>query len=167
MSISKPLSISYRWDQENFKKAFEKSYAHQYKHSVRRYIGWLFIAMAQFGVVAALKGGSVGLLMLSTLLIFYWYVVKKQLVYRKARKAYGNSPLKDQMIRLKVTEAGIEQEGRLIPWEALRGVVPLEDDILLYYGQEAFYIPSGAFASIEEKSALKSLAKEKGRYFDV
>ncbi|MCF6205945.1 MAG: hypothetical protein L3J47_03480 [Sulfurovum sp.] len=167
MNTSKPIALSYTWDRANFEKAFENAYTHQYKHSARRYIGWLFVAMAQFGVVAAMKGGSVGLLMLSTILIVYWYVVKKHLVYSRALKAFEHSPLKDRRITLQIDSDGVSQNGVEVPWEEIQGVVPVEDDILLYYQNNAFYIPSTAFGSLEEKSALKSMAKAKGRLFHV
>ena len=167
MSIFKPITLSYVWDRENFEKAFTKSYNHQYKNSTRRYVGWFFIALAQFGVVGALKGGSIGLLMLATILILYWYVIKKWLIHQRAIKAYENSPLKNGQIKLSISEDGIEQEGLKLPWEEIQGLVPVEDDILLYHKERAFYIPANAFSNIEEKSALKSLAKEKGRLFHV
>ena len=167
MSTFKPIEISYIWDRENFEKAFSKSYTHQFKNSARRYIGWFFVALAQFGVVAALKGGSVGLLMLSTILILYWYVIKKWLVHQRAIKAYESSPLKNSQIKLYITEDGIKQDNAVISWQEIQGLVPIEDDILLYHKEKAFYIPSSAFRSIEDKSALKSLAKEKERLFHV
>jgi len=167
MSIFKPIDIVYTWDKENFEKAFSKSYTHQFKHSARRYIGWFFVALAQFGVVAALKGGSIGLLMLVTILILYWYVIKKWLVQQRAMKTYEKSALRNSQIKLQITQEGIQQSDTFISWEELKGLVPVEDDILLYYRDKAFYIPLSAFKSIEDKSALKSLAKEKGRLFHV
>ena len=167
MSTFNPINITYTWDKENFEKAFSKSYTHQFKNSARRYVGWFFVAMAQFGVVAALKGGSIGLLMLSTILIFYWYVGKKWLLYQRARKAFEASPLQNSKIELQVTQEGITQEDLFVPWEEIQGVVPVENDILLYHGQKAFYIPESAFKSLEEKSALQRLAKEKGKLFHV
>jgi len=161
------MNISYTWDKENFEKAFTKSYTHQFKNSTRRYVGWFFVAMAQFGVVAAFKGGSIGLLLLSTVLILYWYVIKKWLVHQRAIKAYENSAFKNSQIKLQITQEGVTQEDTFIPWEEIQGLVPIEDDILFYYKKNAFYIPSNAFKSIEEKSALKSLVKEKGRLFHV
>jgi len=118
-------------------------------------------------ILAALKGGSIGLLMLSSILILYWYVIKKWLVHQRAIRVYENSALKNRQISLEVTEEGIRQDDTFISWEEIKGLVPVEDDILLYYRDKAFYIPSSAFSSIEEKSALKSLAKEKGRLFHV
>ncbi len=167
MSISKPIKISYKWDRENFEKAFLKSYTHQFKNSARRYIGWFFVALAQFGVVAALKGGSIGLLLLSSILILYWYIIKKWLVHRRAVKAFENSPLKDNLITLEIGQDSIKQENTDISWQDLQGLVPVEDDILLYHKERAFYIPATAFSSDEERSALKTYAKERGKLFHV
>lgn len=167
MNISKPVEISYRWDRENFDKAFSNAYTHQYKNSARRYIGWLFVAIAQFGVVAALKGGSIALLMFSTILILYWYGIKKWLLKRRALAAFERSPMKDQNITLGITQEGIKQGDRFVPWEALQGVVPIENDMMLYDQDRTFYIPSNAFASVEDKNRIKSWAKEKERLFDV
>jgi len=167
MSTFNPINISYTWDRENFEKAFSRSYTHQFKNSARRYVGWFFVALAQFGVVAAFKGGSIGLLMLATILILYWYVIKKWLIHQRAIKAYENSPLKNSQIKLQITQEGVNQDDTFIPWQDIQGLVPIEDDILLYYKEKAFYIPSNAFHTIEEKSALKSLAKAKGRLFHV
>jgi hypothetical protein len=167
MNIFNPIEISYTWDKENFEKVFLKSYTHQFKNSARRYVGWFFVALAQFGVVAAFKGGSIGLLLLSTVLILYWYVIKKWLVHQRAIKMYENSVLKNSQIKLQITEDGVKQEDTFIPWNEIQGLVPIEDDILFYYKKNAFYIPSNAFSSLEEKSILKSLAKEKGKLFHV
>jgi hypothetical protein len=167
MSTFKPIEISYIWDRKNFKKAFENSYNHQYKNSSRRYIGWFFVALSQFGVVAALKKGNFTLLMFSTLLLLYWYLLKKWLVYKRALRAFEKSPLKENKIKLLIDKEGIKQNDNFIPWSEIQGLVPVNDDILLYYQDRAFYIPSNAFKSFEDKTNLKTLAKEKGKLFHV
>jgi len=166
MITFEPIEISFKWDSQNFKKAFESAYTYEYKNSARRYIGWLFIAMAQFGVVAALKGGVFGLLLLSTLLIFYWYVVKKWLLFKRALRAYENSSLKDKEIKLFASKSGIEQDENLIDWSSIRGVVPVGDDIMLYLEDRPYYIPALAFKSIEDKNSFKELAKSEGKLYD-
>ena len=88
-------------------------------------------------------------------------------MHRRAIKAYESSPLKDSPIKLYITEDAIKQDDAVISWQDLQGLVPIEDDILLYHKEKAFYIPATAFKSIEDKSAIKSLAKEKGRLFHV
>ncbi len=166
MSTSNPITIRYRWDRENFEHSFSHAYQWYYKHSARRYIGWFFIAMAQFGVVAALKKGAVGLLMLSTLLILYWYVGKKWLVKRRASTLFEHSPLKDRTVTLEVDKEGIRQGDAILPWEEVEGVVDTDNALILYHHGKAYYLPSSGFESIEERSRFKSLAKEKGKWYD-
>jgi len=166
MSISKPIKISFVWDRENLLKAFESAYRYHYTHSARRYIGWLFVALAQFGVVAALKKGAFGLLLFSTILLLYWYVVKKALLKQRALKAFAHSPLKDRRISFEVSEAGIMQEGVMTPWERIEGVVPSGEGVMLYQEGREYYIPAGAFGGVEAMSRFKSLAREKGKLYD-
>jgi hypothetical protein len=165
MNISNPIQISYIWDQENFEKSFENAYTYHYKNSYRRYLGWFFIALAQFGVVAALKKGHVGLLMLSTILILYWYVGKKWLVKKRALSSFEKSPLKNKMITLTVSEEGIDQNGTFIPWDEIEGVVDAGEDLMLYLSGKSYYIPSSGFEGIEAKSRFKTIAKEKGKLY--
>lgn len=165
MSISEPITISYLWNRDNFEKSYEKAYAHHYRHSARRYIGWFFIALAQFGVVAALKEGRVGMLIFATVMLLYWYVLKPRLLKRRAIRAFESSPLKDRVIRLRVSEEGIEQEGEKISWDEVDGVEDLQGDLILYYGGKNFYIPRSGFDSPEAVSAFKRLAKSKGKLY--
>jgi len=165
MNTFKPIRIVYRWDRDNFEKSFERAYTYHYKNSARRYIGWLFIAMAQFGVVAALKKGSVALLMFSTLLILYWYVVKKWLLKRRALQNFENSPFKDQKIELVATKEGIARGKEFIPWEEIDGIVPAGESLMIYQQGQEFYIPADAFENIEAMSRFKSIAREKGKLY--
>ncbi len=166
MSISKEIKISFIWNKDNFLKAFESAYSYEFKNSVRRYIGWLFIAMAQFGVVFALKGGKIALLMLSTILIIYWYYIKKILIKRKALKEFENSTLKNKKINLIFDEDGIKQNEKLIKWRDVKGIVEINDGFLLYINSTIYYIPFNAFTKIEDKSELKKLLKEKGKLYE-
>jgi len=165
MSTSSKIEISYKWDRENLEKSFEKSYTYHYKNSMRRYIGWLFIAMAQFGVVFALKGNHIGLLLFSTMLIIYWYLLKKWLVKRRVMRDFENSPYKDQVIKIYVDESGIMQDGELVPWENINGVVVADDAFMIYQKGKEYYIPPESFKEYEQKSQFKTIAKEKGKLY--
>jgi len=165
MSTSKQIKISYKWDRDNLEKSFEKSYTYHYKNSMRRYIGWLFVAMAQFGVVFALKGNHVGLLLFSTILIVYWYLIKKWLVKKRVMKDFENSEHKDKVIEMYVDESGIVQNGELIPWENINGIVATDDAFMLYQKGKEYYIPSNSFEDFEQKSRFKAIAKERGKLY--
>ncbi|RUM67765.1 MAG: hypothetical protein DSZ06_00505 [Sulfurospirillum sp.] len=165
MSTSNKIKISYKWDRENLEKSFEKSYTYHYKNSMRRYVGWLFIAMAQFGVVFALKGNHIGLLLFSTILIIYWYLIKKWLVKRRVVRDFENSPYKDKAIEMYVDDSGIMQEGELIPWESINGIVVADDAFMIYQKGKEYYLPPKSFEDFEQKSQFKSIAKEKGKLY--
>ena len=165
MSTSKEIKISYKWDRQNLEKSFENSYAYHYKNSMRRYLGWIFIAMAQFGVVFALKGGHVGMLLLATILIVYWYVVKKWLVKKRVVREFENSKYKDKVIKMHVDNLGIAQDDELIPWENINAVVVANDAFMLYQKNKEYYLPSSSFEDLEQMNIFKTITKERGKLY--
>jgi len=163
MNISKPIKVSYIWNRENIDKLFEESYKYQFNNSSKRYVGWLFIAIMQFGVVAALKKNSFALLLFSTILIIYWYYGKKLIARKRAIKSFENSPFKDKKIEMDIDEDGItilSNNNEKWKWEDIDEVVSLGDDIMIYKYPNFHYIPSNGFKSMEEKSKFKSIAKK-------
>jgi len=167
MSTSKPVVIRYRWDRNNVEKLFDALYEYQFNHSTRRYIGWLFIALLQFGVVAALKKGSAALLIFASVMLLYWYYGKKIIARRRALHSYEVSDLKDEMIHIEADEEGLVIESgeshTLWSWDEIEAVASLEDAVILYQTPHAHYIPASAFDSLESKSRFKSYAKRKGK----
>ncbi len=165
--MSSPVMIRYRWSRENVEKLFDASYRYQFTHSSRRYIGWFFIVVLQFAVVAALKKGAIGLLLFTTLVLLYWYYGKKLIARRRALRSFESSPLKEEMIKIAADENGLtigsgegDQHWR---WEEIDMVTSLEDAVVIYKAPHAHYIPAGGFTSIEEKSRFKSLARVQGK----
>jgi len=165
--MSKPIQISYIWNKENVEKLFDASYRYQFNHSAKRYIGWLFIALLQFGVVAALKKGSIAVLIFASIVLLYWYYGKKLIARRRARRSFEYSSFRDKTIHIEVDDKGFEiksNEGRTQwRWDEVDEVISLGDDIMLYKYPNFHYIPSKGFISIEEKSHFKTLAKAHGK----
>jgi len=161
--MSNLINISYRWNKENVKRLFEASYKYQFEHSAKRYIGWLFIALMQFGVVFALKKGAFELLLFSTIMLFYWYYGKKMIAERRAKKSFENSTFKDKVIHIEVNDKGfvMKENEREIEWtwDEVDEIVPLSDDIMIYKYPYFHYIPLNGFSSIEDKSRFKKMAK--------
>ena len=81
---SSSVDISFKWDRDTILDSFDAIYSDEYKNSPRRLVGWILIAMAQFGVVAALKKSSFGLLIFSTIMLIYWFYGKKYVAKRRA-----------------------------------------------------------------------------------
>jgi len=164
--MSKSIKISYIWNRENIDKLFDASYKYLFEHSSRKYIGWLFIAIAQFGVVALFKKGSFALLLFSTIVLIYWYYGKKLIAKKRAIKAFGESPFRDKKIEFLVDENGftiLSHNNEKWKWDDIEEVIDLGDDILIYKNPNFHYIPSNGFKSIEDKSYFKSLAKKYGK----
>ena len=162
--MSKAIEIVYRWDRRNFEKLFEASYKYLFTHSAKRYIGWFFVALLQFGVVAALKQGSVALLIFASVMLLYWYYGKKAIAAMRARKSFERSSFKDKTIRIIVNEKGFEimgNDGKVFwSWDDIDEVIVLDEDMLLYRDPNFYYLPSSGFATIEERSRFKKLAKK-------
>jgi len=165
--MSEPIRIRYRWDRENVEKLFETSYRYLFEHSARRYIGWFFIALLQFGIVAMYKKGAPGLMLFASLALLYWYIGRKGLARRRALRSWEDSPFRDREITILADEEGLEIDsqsgGARWSWDEIDGVVPLGEDLLLLHHPHLHYIPASGFESVEARSAFKSLAREHGR----
>ena len=165
-SMSKAISIQYQWNQENLNRLFEASYAYQFNHSKRRFIGWFFIALLQYGVVVAFKKEAFAILLFASIILFYWYYGKKWIAKKRAIKSFEESEFKDKEIKLTVDEEGFEliaPKKEHWNWDEIDEVVSLGDDIMIYKHPNFHYIPSSGFKSLEEKSQFKSIAKKHGR----
>ena len=164
--MSKPIEVRYVWNSEHIEKLFDASYKYQFEHSRKRYIGWFFIALMQYGIVVALKKEAFAILLFTTIVLLYWYYGKKWIAKRRAKKAFEQSEFKNKEIELTVDNDGFHlispnrEEWR---WEELEEVVSLGDDIMIYKYPNFHYLPANGFKSMEEKSRFKTLAKEKGK----
>jgi len=165
-SMSKPIKVSYLWNRENLEKLFEASYKYQFEHSRKRYVGWFFIALMQYGIVVALKKEAFAILLFTTIVLAYWYYGKKWIAKRRAYQSFEESPFKDKKIAMSIDENGFSfdsENSEKWSWDEVDEVIALGDDIMIHKYPNFHYIPSNGFASIEEKSRFKSLAKKYGR----
>ena len=164
--MSKPVKVRYIWNKENIDKLFDASYKYQFHHSVKRYVGWFLIVLVQFGVIAAIKKGSMALLLFATMMLVYWYYGKKYLAKRRAEKSYENSSFKNKEIEMYIDDEGftiVSNPQETWKWDEVDEVIDLSDSIMLYKYPNFHYIPLQGFASLEEKSRFKSLAKAQGK----
>ena len=163
--MSDPIRIVYTWDKETFLKASEIAYRYELKHSPKRFLGWLFIAMTQFGVVSAMKGGGIGLLLLSSLLVIYWYYFRWKIRKTMLAKSFETLPQAGEKYRLIVSEEGMYMNQRQIAWQDILEVVSFPEGFLLYVDQSFIFFPLDAFDSLEEKNRFASLAKNKVMHY--
>jgi hypothetical protein len=161
--MSNPIHIRYVWNKENVEHLFDASYTYQFNHSAKRFIGWLLIALLQYGVVLAFKKEVFAILLFATIMLVYWYYGKKVIARKRAQRDFEKSEFKDKTIEMNIDESGftlLSPHQEKWGWDEVQEVIALGDDIMLYKHPHFHYIPQKAFASLEEKSRFKSLAKK-------
>jgi len=163
--MSDPIHICYTWDKETFLKASHIAYTYELKHSPKRFLGWIFIAMTQFGVVSAMRGGAIGLLMLSSLLVIYWYYFRWQIRKVMLAKSFDTLPQANEQYHITATEEGLVMKQREITWQDILEIVSLPEGFLVYFDQSFIFFPLSAFISIEEKNRFASLARENVKHY--
>lgn len=157
--MSKPIHISYLWDEKTYLKASEIAYKYELKHSPKRFLGWIFIAMTQFGVVSAMKGGAIGLLLLSSILVIYWYYFRWQIRKKILLKNFDTSTNANHQFSILANKQGLNIDKVNIKWSSILEVISFNEGFLLYYNATFIFFLSKAFDSIEEKNHFSTLAK--------
>ena len=149
--------ISFKWSEDIFLEGAYIAYRHNLKHSPKRFLGWLFIAMFQFGVVATLRNHTIGLLLISTILLIYWYGLRW-----KIRRFMLKRLFKESDIDISFDKDGIEINGNKIEWSQFRDAIISERGYLLEIDSRAsIYIPKRVFDSDSSRESFVSLVRKK------
>lgn len=156
MNMFKPIELKYIWDKKTALLSTKLFYDYEYKYSYRRYLGWLFIAMVQFGVVGALKHDAYGMLVLSTVLVLYWYFLRYEIRKRIAMKQFNSSTLADREIMASLQDDGLFSEQGLIRFGDINHVVEYGKGFLIYTLNQALFFPKEAFVSSEDRSEFRA-----------
>jgi len=164
--MSKTVQASFVWNEAVALRSSELFYKYEFRHSYRRYVGWLFIAMAQFGVVGALKHDAYGMLVLSSFLLIYWYGIRWQMRKRLAKRLFKSTPMANQEIVTTFSEAGLRSGDEDISWAEVEKVVEKEDGFLFFMTSKSSFFPKEAFESDEMRDALRSHIKKSGIVFE-
>jgi len=115
--MSSAVSLSYVWDKSTYLKASRAAYEYELKASPKRFLGLLFIGLSQFGVVVAFKQETVGLLLISTILVIYWYALRWPMRKIILEKSFDRSNVKDHHFQVKVDKDGVHLDDRLLLWK--------------------------------------------------
>jgi len=163
MNTSKEIIIKYKWDEKSFLSASKIAYDYELKHSLKRYLGWLFIILAQFGVVAALKKGAFGLLFISTILLIYWYLLRWPLRAFFIKRGFQKSNLANKEFEATISDKFIAINGIKIKWSDINEVISTQNGYLLKLDNQILFLPKSAFKD-EAKSYFLELAQSKSKY---
>ena len=161
MNISKEIEVKYRWDEESFLTASKIAYEYNLKHSFKRFIGWIFIIIAQLGVLLALKG-YFGLLFISIILLIYWYILKWPIRAFFIKREFKKSNLKDKEFKVKINRDYIEINTIKIKWRNIKNIVSLKNSYLLELNNQMLFLPQDVFSKKEAREYFLKLAKSKG-----
>ena len=158
------MKITYTWDKELFEKASKVIYDYDMKHSPKRFLGWFFIALTQFGVVGALKQNVYGLLVISTVLVIYWYGFRWNMRKKILLNGFEKSSSKNQTFHINVSNDGINIKDTLINWSDIEQIILLQDGFLIHH-ENLIYIPKKGFENDNDIQVFISLAKENAKSF--
>jgi hypothetical protein len=161
--MSKSININFKWNKELALKTSKLYYDYDMRHSNKRYVGWVFVGLVQFGIVGALKHDSFGLLYASTFLVLYWYYGRWYLRKKMLLSFYNKKSSKDAHIHFIVNDDGLHGADDLIAWEDIYKIIKLDKGILVQSTQNTLFFENSAFASEDDKFFFIALAKKKGK----
>jgi len=159
----KSVSIAYTWSKEIALKASKLYYDYDMKNSSKRYIGWFFVALTQFGIVGALKHNVYGLLYISTFLVIYWYYGRWFLRKRMMEKFYEKQGLDGQEVAFTLDAQGLHFHDQLVSWDNIEKVIKFDDGILIHTDNSTLFFENSFFKSSEDRMTFMELAKENGK----
>ena len=161
--MSNQIEINFIWNQDLALKTSKLYYDYDMRHSNKRYIGWFFVGLVQFGIVGALKHDSYGLLYASTFLVLYWYYGRWYLRKRMLLNFYKKKSSKNAHIHFIVNDDGLHGDNDLISWNDIHKVIKLDEGILIQSAQNTLFFEDSAFKSSDDRMNFIAIAKEKGK----
>ncbi len=158
--MSKDRRYTFLLDEETFLEGARVAYDYDMKHTWRKYAGWFFIALVQFGVVGALKYGTNGLLLVSTVLTLYWYFLRWPLRKMAIKRVFRKSGFADQKVSVEPKKGGICLGDLCFPWYTFSRVIASKQGYLLDMEEGFIYIPRSVFPDSESRNDFVGLLKE-------
>ena len=147
------IEINYIWDQKLALESAKILYDYELKNSNKKYLGWFFIALLQFGVVGALKHNAYGLLSISTILVVYWYNFRWPIRKYFIKKTFLKSPFANKKIKLVATDKYLQiDENSQIQYNDIKKYEQLDKGIFLDYQSGTIFLPNKAFSIVEDKN---------------
>ena len=161
--MSKPIEINFVYTKELAIKASKLFYDYDMKNSSKRYIGWLFVALMQFGVVGALKHDSFGLLFVSTFLVIYWYYIRWYVRKGMIVKFYDKSNINNRDVLFILDKSGLHYEEEVIAWDNVVKVIKFDDGALVQTDSNSLFFHRDFFCSFDDMQSFLSQMKEHGK----
>ena len=161
--MSKPIEVNFKWNKELALTTSKLYYDYDMRHSNKRYLGWFFVALVQFGIVGALKHDSYGLLYLSTFLVLYWYYGRWYLRKRMLLRFYDKNVPKNVDVHFSIDAEGLHGNNEVILWDDIIKIIQLEEGVLVQSTESALFFDKSAFKNAQERRRFIKMATEKGK----
>ncbi len=161
--MSKPIEVNFKWNKELALTTSKLYYDYDMRHSNKRYLGWFFVALVQFGIVGALKHDSYGLLYLSTFLVGYWYYGRWYLRKRMLLRFYDKNVPKNVDVHFSIDAEGLHGNNEVILWDDIIKIIQLEEGVLVQSTESALFFEKSAFKNAQERRRFIEMATEKGK----
>ncbi len=161
--MSDTVSLQIEWTTNKALQASKALYDYEMKHSLKRYIGWLFIALMQFGIVALFKHQNPMLFLVSSFLVVYWYYGRWYLRRRLIEKFYKKQNLKKNIIKFSCNDEKLTIGNEKLSWDDILYAIDTQNALLLQTQNETLYLPYDAFKDIEDISKCTHFLKSKGK----
>ena len=165
-SMSNKITLSFRWTKDIYMEAGEFAYDYKMNHTPKKYMGWLFIALLQFGVVGALLKGKMAILLLSTILLVYWYYLKKRIEKSILQRNFDKEEDANKILDIIINSEHITINGKKIIWSDIAQIISGEKGYLLDHIDGFLFFPAKEFKKEEDKTAFIKLAKKHGIHIE-
>jgi len=161
--MSDIIDIKFTWSKDLAIKASKLYYDWDMKTSSKRYIGWFFIAMMQFGVVGALKYDSFGILFVSTFLVIYWYYIRWFVRKQMIVKFYDKSGLDAKDVVFSLRDDGLFYGDVVINWDNIQKVIRFDDGILVQTKDSTLFFQKEAFVCYDDMQKFIDIMKKRDK----
>jgi len=161
--MSKSVEVKFTWSKDLAIKASKLYYDYDMRTSSKKYVGWLFIALMQFGVVGALKHDSFGLLFVSTFFVVYWYYIRWFVRKRMIIKFYDKSGLDARDVVFVLEDDGLHYNDTLIDWDSISKVVKFDDGILIQTTDSTLFFQRESFKSYKDVQRFMEMMKKRDK----
>ncbi len=162
--MSKDIVLSFRWSKEVYMQAGKFVYDYKMNHTPKKYMGWFFIALLQFGVVGALLKGTLAILLFSTIMLIYWYYLKIRIETFYLSKKFDSEKDANKLLQVSIKDDGIDINERKVLWSEIPLIIAEEKGYLLDHISGYIFFPSKAFKKEEDKTNFINIAKKSGTY---
>lgn len=165
-NMSKDITLNFLWDKEIYMKAGELAYSYKMFHTPKKYMGWFFIALLQFGVVGALLKGTLAILLFSTILLIYWYYIKKIIEKSILSKSFEKKKKANKRLHILINDNAITINKKTILWDEIPLIVVEHYGYLLDHKNGFLFFPKKAFTSEEDNVLFIKIANTHNIHID-